>query len=226
MFACSRQEQKISVAQASPCEQEVASLKSQLRAADNTITELRIDTAALNAEIRCLKLLAECKDCNENIKAVPAKKAIKKAPAKKSQTTIVETPIQESRIVRAPANPGTPNLSYLREGGEIIFCTRANGRNDLHFPDLAIKNGVTFSNFQNNTQKGYNWKVEPTNGYQGDYGVTTQGVFYVSDPLIQKVLQKAGLSLEMALEIKCPYTGWAPKVMTKEGTFWVYRTQR
>lgn len=231
-FEKSEKKSKVETTEISPCENEVNNLKSALKASETQVTELRIDTAELNAEIRCLKrLYGDCIDCKE-VKKEPEKKSTTKTtyrkPVKKStssQVTIVEPEVTETRVVKNTST-GTPNLSYLREGGEIIFCARANRREDCYFPHYAIQNGITFSNFQNNQLKGYNWKVEPSDGYQGDYGVTKHGTFYVSNSLIQKALQKGGLSLQGALQIKCPYTGWIAKDMTQEGSFWIYKTQK
>ncbi len=189
------------------------------------------DTARLDSSIR--DLTSRLNDCSGKTKvkkpvAVKSKTVHKKA---KTDSPVYSGDALESRVVKKMnevklVSAGTPNLSYLYEGGEIIFCAQANGREDCHFPDLAMKNGISFSNFQNNQMQGYNWKVEPTAGYQGDYGVTSEGTFYVSDQLIQKVMQKAAISFQAPLRIKCSYTHWVAKDMTKEADFWVYKTQR
>ncbi len=219
---------EVAVVTATPCEDEVVSLKSLLAAKDAEVTQLRVDTARLSAEIRCMKQLADC-GCNDAaVKVAPVKKQTAKDTYKKPASTpdqakTIQKEPSETRTVKKQST-GTPNLSYLREGGEIIFCVRANGREDCYFPHYAIQNGVTFSNYASNQIKGYNWKVEPTNEFVGDYGVTKDGTFYVSLELVKTALQKNGVGFE-TLEIKAPYTGWVNKMMTQDGKFLVYKTR-
>lgn len=211
-----------------------------LKTANSTIESLKSDTADLRSENSALitdtaNLGASIRDLTIRLNDCSGKTKVKKPIAVKPKTGYKKpksySPVssggdaQEVRVVKK-ISAGTPNLSYLYEGGEIIFCAQANGREDCHFPHIAMQNGITFSNFQNNQIQGYNWKVEPSDSYQGDYGVTNAGTFYVSDQLVQRVMQKASISFQAPLRIKCPYTRWIAKDMTKEGTFWVYKTQR
>ena len=157
-----------------------------------------------------------------------ATKPAPKAPIVKSSAPITQKVIVPERKAApsAPIVAGVANLDYLRQGGEIIFCVRANRREDCYFPHYAMQQGVTFNRFADNQVKGYNWKVEPTEGYSGDYGVTTEGTFYVSDEIIRKSLASGGLQFDNIVEIKAPYTGWELRPMIKEGNCWIYRTRQ
>jgi hypothetical protein len=193
------------------------------------ITNLRIDTGRLGGENRCLKsALADCNGSKTKaiVKTSPTKKPIVKKTTKINSGVVNQpVPIVQSGSP-TPVNSGTDNLSYLRDqDGKIIFCVQANGREDLYFPHYAMQHGIVFSNFQNNQIKGYNWDVAPSPKYKGDYGVTNNGIFYVSDVLIRSSLQKGGITLEN-LSIKCPFTGWLSKQMTQEGEFWIYPTKQ
>lgn len=154
-------------------------------------------------------------------------KSVAAAPVVKSSAPLAQKVIVPERKV-APAAPvvaGVANLDYLRQGGEIIFCVRANRREDCYFPHYAMQQGVTFNRFADNQVKGYNWKVEPTEAYSGDYGVTTDGTFYVSDEIIKKSLESGGLLFDGVVEIKAPYTAWDLRPMTQEGNYWIFRTR-
>ena len=154
-------------------------------------------------------------------------KSVAAAPVVKSSAPLTQKVIVPERKV-APAAPvvaGVANLDYLRQGGEIIFCARANRREDCYFPHYAMQQGVTFNRFADNQVKGYNWKVEPTEAYSGDYGVTTDGTFYVSDEIIKKSLESGGLLFDGVVEIKAPYTAWDLRPMTQEGNYWIFRTR-
>ncbi len=202
------------------------------------IAQLEAEVNRLNSELAVAN--AKLIDCLES--KIPVTNSSSTTTVRKPTTTTTKAPTtvtaptaSKSAVAPTPPStgnlksgtPGTANLDYLRQGGEIIFCVRANGREDCYFPHYAMNQGVMFSKAPTDNQvKGYNWKVEPTEFYEGDYGVTLDGVFYVSDEMIQKSLQAGGLSFNNQVEIKCPYTGWALKTMTKSGNYWVFATQR
>ncbi len=151
------------------------------------------------------------------------KKEVKKDPVKKSAST---TKTVKTDPVKRDATAGKANLEYLRQGGEIIFCVRANEREDLYFPHYAMMQNVSFNQpVIDNQVDGYNWKVEPTEFYEGDYGVTVDGTFYVSDELIQKSLQAGSLQFNNVVEIKAPYTKWELRKMYLADGFWLFDTQ-
>ena len=187
----------------------------------NEVANLRVDTAQMGEKIRCLESkLPKVKkaDCG-CAKKVIKKPAIKKSPANKITKV---TPAPTLRPVQSN-NQSSNNLAYLREGGKILFCVRANGQRDLHFPDYAMQRGFTFSGSRDNKIAGYNLEVEPTDGFIGDYGVTNDGTFYFSDAIIKKALQIGGLTLEF-LDIKCTNTNWDAKPMAMENGYWIYKT--
>lgn len=183
----------------------------------------------------------EVEDLQAKLEDCLGKKVVKTRPAPTVTKTATPTPkkvVEVPQVVEvkkvdvapvtrasAPVVAGVANLDYLRQGGEIIFCARANKREDCYFPHYAMQQGVIFNRFADNQVKGYNWKVEPTENYSGDYGVTTEGTFYVSDEIIKKSLASGGLQFDGVVEIKAPYTGWDLRAMTQEGNYWIYRTR-
>ncbi len=200
------------------------------------IAQLEAEVARLNTDLAVSneKLIA-CLESQIPVTKTTSTVARSAAPVARTQTTAkAPAPTATTQSIVPPSTgniksgtPGTANLDYLRQGGEIIFCVRTNGREDCYFPHYAMNQGVMFSKAPTDNQvKGYNWKVEPTEFYEGDYGVTLDGTFYVSDEMIQKSLQAGGLAFNNQVEIKCPYTGWALKSMTKSGNYWVFATQR
>lgn len=224
-----------------------SSVSNQTTGADPCADEVRIaqlesEVARLNTELAVAneKLIACLESQIPVTKTTTTSTAARKSttttatkPASTTQTSTVSTVTGTKNVVPPSTGnlksgiPGVANLDYLRQGGEIIFCARANGREDCYFPHYAMNQGVTFSKTPTDNQvKGYNWKVEPTELYEGDYGVTLEGTFYVSDELIQKSLQAGGLLFDNNVEIKCPYTGWSLKPMTLSGNYWVFATQR
>lgn len=205
-----------------PCETELASVQAQN-------ADLRIDTARLGEQVRCWESKFpnyKGEICGKVKKTTVRRTAIETTQPQTQSTQRIATAElapQKTEIVQS-SRRSTDNLSYLRDqNGKILFCVQANGREDLYFPDFAIQHGVTFSNFKDNQQKGYNFDVEPSPDYKGDYGVTDAGVFYISNPLIESSLQKESISLQY-LSIKCPYTGWKNVRMIQEGDRWIFQT--
>lgn len=232
VISCGRQTQEQSQSQS----QSVTQIEKYMDDCDEavqiaTLTERVAWLEKENAELEMR--LDEClgKKTVTKTKTVSPKptvtKSVAAAPVVKSSAPLAQKVIVPERKV-APAAPvvaGVANLDYLRQGGEIIFCVRANRREDCYFPHYAMQQGVTFNRFADNQVKGYNWKVEPTEAYSGDYGVTTDGTFYVSDEIIKKSLESGGLLFDGVVEIKAPYTGWDLRPMTQEGNYWIFRTR-
>ena len=213
-----------------PCETELAGLKVTNKNLEDQNANLRVDTARLGEQVRCWESkfpnYSGDKNCDcVKRKIVVKKTTVRKSPIRTTQRVVAtgSTPATKTIIVQSTRKL-TDNLSYLRDqDGKIIFCCQANGREDLYFPDFAMQHGVVFTNFQNNLQKGYNFDVEPSPDYKGDYGVTDTGIFYISDALIRAALQKEAISLQYVC-IKCPYTGWKNVRMDLDGDRWIYRT--
>ncbi|MFA6417097.1 MAG: hypothetical protein WCW61_02790 [Patescibacteria group bacterium] len=217
---------------ADPCPEksgQIISLQAEVIRLQEQIGDLKAENAKLTADLQC---------CESKLPA--AKKTTYTAKKTTTQTTQkVTTPVvTKSATIPAATAPtdtkfvsnavgGTANLDYLREGKDIIFCAQANNREDCYFPHYAMQHGVMFSKApEDNEIKGYNWRVEPTEFYDGDYGVTVDGTFYVSDNLIQQSMKAGGLSFEAPLRIKCPYTSWMAKDMTLSDGYWTLKTQR
>lgn len=200
------------------------------------IAALQVENNYLKAEIASLRL--KLSDCESKITvtavttttkpkvittsrpaAAPTVRAVAPAPAR--------DPVPQSTVTSTAPRVGIAKLDYLRQNGEIIFCVAANGQEDRYFPHFAIERGVTFVGTTDNAVKGYNWKVEPTEFMEGDYGVTMDGTFYVSDQLLKITLKAAGENLN-SVEIKCPYTAWVKKPMSFDGNsgYWVFHTSQ
>jgi len=115
------------------------------------------------------------------------------------------------------------DLSHIRNvSGEIIFCVMANNDAGMHFPQYALERGVTFNGIRSNTtDDGNNWVVHPTETMRGDYGVTIDGTFFVSHEVIEATMKEPLINLA----IKAGFTGWEADDMTKEGSYWVYKTR-
>ena len=215
-----------------PCAEkfeQVAALQHQIIDLQVQIGDLKAENAKLQADLECCEgKLPASKKTTTTVKRTSTVSATPKAtaPATKSATIPTVTAPTETKFVSGAVG-GKANLDYLRQDGDIIFCGQANNREDCYFPHYAMQHGVMFSKAPEDNQiKGYNWRVEPTEFYDGDYGVTVDGTFYVADNLIQQSLKAGGLTLEPPLRIKCPYTGWIAKDMSLEDGYWIFRTQR
>ena len=147
-----------------------------------------------------------------------------------TRTTTRQTVTQaEPRPAPAPAKPEPrepdkkADLSHIRNvSGEIIFCVMANNDGGMHFPQYALERGVTFNGIRSNTtDDGNNWVVNPTETMRGDYGVTIDGTFFVSHEVIEATMKEPLINLA----IKAGFTGWEADDMTKEGSYWVYKTR-
>jgi len=152
--------------------------------------------------------------------------APKPAAPKPATVTPSRELVPQSTVETAPPRVGVAKLDYLRQNGEIIFCVAANGQEDRYFPHFTIERGVTFVGIADNQVRGYNWKVEPTEFMEGDYGVTMDGTFYVSNELLKATMKAAGENLK-SVEIKCPYTGWIRKTMQLDANsgYWIFHTK-
>jgi hypothetical protein len=188
--------------------------------------------ARLQAELECC--MAENNDLKNRLtECLAEEEVVTKKVTVPKKTTVTKsapkeaTPVPQVKSVveKKPVVAGKADLNYLRQSGEILFCVRVNNQEDCYFPHYAMQQGVQFNRYADNKVKGYNWRVEPTSFYDGDYGVTVDGTFYVSNGLIEKSLSAGGLPFDNVVEIKAPYTGWQLKAMTLEDGFWIFRTQ-
>ncbi len=225
--SCGDKNTKVAV---DPC----AEMFKRLTESQHQVVDLQTQIGDLKAENAKLQADLEC--CESKLPA--AKKTtttVKKTTTQATQKVTTPVVTKSATVPAAPTDTkfvsdavgGKANLDYLREGKDIIFCAQANNREDCYFPHYAMQHGVMFSKApEDNEIKGYNWRVEPTEFYDGDYGVTVDGTFYVSDNLIQQSLKAGGLSFEAPLRIKCPYTSWMAKDMTLSDGYWIFKTQR
>jgi hypothetical protein len=222
--SCNRSTE-VEATKSDPCAEavQIARLQAELECCQNENVELRLRLEECLEGYEMKKITT--KKTSTTSRSTVKKPTVVIAPTKK--VSVVKTPVATitKSATKSAVTPGTANLDYLRQGGEILFCVRANGREDAYFPHYAMQQGVQFNRYIDNQVKGYNWRVEPTDFYDGDYGVTVDGTFYVSNGIIEQSLLAGGQQNESIMEIKAPYTGWSLKSMTLEDGFWIYRTQ-
>jgi len=246
IVSCNPKNQNTQNVTVTPCETELASVRAMSKDLTNQITgllasnaDLKADTARLGERVRCWESKFpnyRGSDCtgsvvrnttarNPSVRKTSVRSTVRSTPVQSTQRVVTQSaPASQKTVIVQSTRRSTDNLSYLRDrDGKIIFCVRANGREDLYFPAFAIEHGVVFSDFQNNLQKGYNFDVEPSKEFTGDYGLHDDGIFYVSDALVRTSLLKESIALQY-LDIKCPYTAWKTVRMTPEGDRWVFRT--
>lgn len=150
------------------------------------------------------------------------------APVVQTTTNTVERPAvtQEPIVVAEPVVTATPvvaGFDSLKDiNGDILFCVMANNHGGLHFPQKALDLGVKIQGTQSNhTGDGTNFVIRQVmNGLEGDYGLTKDGKFFVSNRLIETTLSRERTPLS-SMALKGTFTGWAPREMSKEGDYWV-----
>lgn len=227
LYSCGDKTTKVTT---DPCPEksgQITSLQTQVTNLQTQIGDLKAENAKLQSDLECCEgKLPTSKKTTTTVRRTTAPAAPKVTTPVVTKSANVPTAPTETKFISGAVG-GKANLDYLRQDGDIIFCAQANNREDCYFPHYAMQHGVMFSKAPEDNQiKGYNWRVEPTEFYDGDYGVTVDGTFYVADNMIQQSLKAGGLTLEPPLRIKCPYTGWIANDMTLEDGFWVLRTQR
>jgi len=218
--------QTTTVVATDPC----AAQNAQIQNLMTQLADLRAENAKLQADLECCESkLPAAKTSTAKKPATTVKATPKPTPAPaptQTKSATKPTPRTNTKLTNNAVG-ATANLDYLRQDGDIIFCAQANNREDAYFPHYAMQHGVLFSKAPKDNQiKGYNWRVEPTEFYDGDYGVTVDGTFYVADNIIQQSLKAGSLAFETPLRIKCPYTTWIARDMTLEDGYWIFRTQR
>lgn len=125
--------------------------------------------------------------------------------------------------VTQPQRANLTDLSHIRDvNGNIIFCVMANNDGGMHFPQYALERGVKFNGVSaNTTRDGSNWVVNPIPYMEGDYGVTSDGTFFVRHDILEAVMSEK----LQALSIKSTFTNWQDRPMKKVGDFWIYNTK-
>lgn len=107
--------------------------------------------------------------------------------------------------------------SFYYEEKVIKMCLRLGEDDNRHLPHLGIFDGIIA---QDNGISGYNWVLTPTETIIGDWGITTDGTFYVSTKLVDKYITKSDKGL---VEIKAPATNWLPVAMVRNGGYYTYK---
>jgi hypothetical protein len=219
---------------ADPCPEKTA----QILSLQKQVNSLQEQVLTLTTENGRLQGLLDCLETKVTITKVSSTKSSGSTVAKKQTSTGSSSKSSgssasgsnsgnasalKSATIPKVVTPGTPsnaNLDGLRENGIISFCVMANGDNGLHFPQKALDKGVTFTSIENNpSNDGHNWIVEPLEWIEGDYGLTVDGTFFVSDAMMTKVLQPEGIQLTSVL-LKAPFTKWQKVQMYKEDGYW------
>ncbi len=189
-------------------------------------SEKDVEIARLEGEIKVLNervshlqgLLNECQSKlggSAPVRAsAPAETARPRTPA--TPTTPPPTNREVARSTPS-ASPSIADLSGLRDhNGNFIFCIMVNNDPALHFPQYAIDNGVRFPSLE-----GGNWKVSPTEYMEGDYGLTRDGMFFVSNSLLKNVVKKDINNVK----IKTTFESWRGTDMSLVGDFWTIKGQ-
>ncbi len=131
-------------------------------------------------------------------------------------STTQSAPTPPSTAVRPAGTVGKANLDGLRQNGIIPFCVMVNNNGGWHFPQLAMDLGASFPRIAKNpTGDGTNWVVEQSEWMEGDYGVTDDGIFFVSDALLSSITKAQVTQVTM----KAPLI----REMKKEGNYWTFK---
>ncbi|HZJ41232.1 MAG TPA: hypothetical protein VFD16_03140 [Candidatus Saccharimonadales bacterium] len=189
----------------------------QVEALTTEIGNLKAENARLQAELNC---------CESKLPASKrTKTTVKKttATAPKATTPVVtKSAIIPTKPTPVPGTPSNANLDGLRENGIISFCVMVNGDGGLHFPQKALDKGVTFTSIETNpSNDGHNWIVEPVEYYEGDYGLIVDGIFFVDNAMLAKVLEGEAITVTSVM-IKAPFTKWKATEMYLEDGFWKF----
>lgn len=205
---------------------QVTKLQGEIATLKNDLLQAELD--CLNSKVTITKTSGQStsgqtnagsgtKKTNTVKNATPPASGGGAAPTLKSATTP-----SGGGTVATPGRASNANLSGLMENGIISFCVMANGDRGLHFPQKALDKGVTFTSIETNpSNDGHNWIVEPVKFLEGDYGLTEDGTFFVSNEMMAKVLQSEGTQLQ-SCKIKAPFTKWQERDMYLRDGFWLY----
>lgn len=132
----------------------------------------------------------------------------------------------------APAASGTRQLSqvstqtfpaHFYEPGTkgVKFCIRLGGDEKRHLPHLAIANGGIKA--EANGISGFNWVLDgPVADLVGDWGITPDGTFFVSEKLVNAYLSASDNGI---IEIKAPATNWRAMQMTRFDGYYIYKAK-
>jgi hypothetical protein len=223
-----------------PCDENerIGSLETEVRYLKEQRDDLarRLKECEDYFEVEPGKKVVTTKKTTSVAKKVPTKSAtvVKKEYAPKPTTSVKKesAPVVQKKSSASfdAARGGTANLDYLRQAGKILFCTRVNYDDGKFFPQYAINQGVNFEPGQielNPSSDGHNFKVEPTDFYDGDFGVTTDGVFFVSEELILSSLRSGEgiMPADIEVELISSFNNWKLTKMNKVDGYFVLKTQ-
>lgn len=212
-------------------------LKSQLESYKDSLFESQALVARLTYERDSISLgWDECRGSKKKAVVKPvAKKPVAKAAVKKvvpivpSAPPVMKksTPVVEPVMVSAVSVQtvvADDGLAYLMDSeGRILCCFRVNGSRDGHFPHYAMDRNAKVLEAVDNGQKGYNLSLKPTETMVGNYGITNEGVFYVSARYLESYLNSSGQALKY---VDLLYKGnWGGVRMTLSGNYYVYATK-
>lgn len=96
------------------------------------------------------------------------------------------------------------------EGGIMKFCLRINGVENGYWPDLAIMEGKSFNNGEENHLAGHNLIIPGVSSIdQPSWGVTPDGTFYIYASEIAEYVHSGG-----SVEVKGTFTFWQARTLT------------
>ena len=132
------------------------------------------------------------------------------------QPRVSTVPAVSSPNVQSPSAPvaekpiiGNFETKYY-EDGIMKFCLRINGVENGYWPSLAIMEGKSFNNGEDNHLAGYNLIIPGVSSIdQPSWGVTPDGTFYVYKSEIAEYVHDGG-----SVEVKGTFTFWKAKTLT------------
>lgn len=222
-----------SVLDADPCDDsaDIARLETEVKFLKEKNAELQ---ARLN---ECMELveLAPKKEVKKTTKSsTPAKKPVAKATPKPApKPAAKEEPVATTSTPRSAVNikegvATMANLAWLQYDN-IQIVARAvfpDADEQVYFPQYIIDlDGAQPNTVLNNTKDGHNWQIQPTDGFQGDIGVTKQGVFYINREVIEKPLEVGKIVVsEHYIELLGDFNRWGardPMIMSLQDGYYV-----
>jgi hypothetical protein len=138
----------------------------------------------------------------------------------KNQVSKVVPKVEQTKKLKA----GSFALDqYYAEDGKIYFCVNLGNSPRRYLPHLAIIKEHKFATVSKNEDGGWNWFIDSLSPKMtGDYGVITDGTFYVSKTLIDEFIKKSDNDL---VEIKTTATSWQTKEMSvsADSNYYIYK---
>ncbi len=170
-----------------------------------------------------------CKPKKPTKKTTPKKEVVYTAPVPAPVVTpvpVVTPPVSAPAPVKEESyspSTGLDDIYYEGKDRNIYFCVNYDGNPGWHLPHLAMLTGTKFGEKAvSNNQSGYNFKIAPENisiGFKGDFGVTTDGIFYVKEDFVDSYNPDSDVSIY----IKTTATGWQLQEMKLDNGYYIFK---